>query len=257
MKRLAVLLHGLTAYAVSLATIVYGVGFLIDGLVPKGIDDGPIHSLPHAIAADLALIALFGVQHSVMARQKWKRWYARWLPEATNRSTFVLAASLVLIFGFWRWHPMPEVIWNTSGALRVALLVAYGVAWALVIGSTFLVNHFDLLGVRQVVAYARGTEYAPEPLKDSAAYRLVRHPLMASFLLTFWIAPRMTWGHALFAAGMSAYILIGIAFEERDLVRVFGTTYESYRARVPMLIPRLTNPRHPADPTMVSGRDHE
>jgi len=235
MRKAAVLAYGVLTYSFFLAAMLYAIGFVGDLIVPKTIDRGGRTS--NAVVVDLALVALFGVQHSVMARPAFKKR----VPAPVERTTFVLASALALDLLFALWRPIGAVVWNVP-----LLMPIFWLGWALVIASTFLIDHFDLFGLRQVFAYARGVPYRGLPFKQPRVYGYVRHPLMLSFLIAFWAAPRMTAGHLLFAAGMTVYIVAGVALEERDLVASFGRAYEDYRTRVPMLFPfrlRLGGPR--------------
>jgi protein-S-isoprenylcysteine O-methyltransferase Ste14 len=182
-----------------------------------------------------------------MARTGFKRWWTRLVPRAAERSTYVLASSLVLLFLFWQWRPIPALVWDVAWVPgRWALWGLYGLGWTVAVGSTFLISHADLFGLRQTRAFGRG-ERPPRPrLQTPGLYRYVRHPLMTGLLVAFWATPRMTAGHLLFAAGMTAYVLVGLRFEERDLVRAFGDRYRTYRERVPMLLPRLKRPAEEA-----------
>lgn len=208
MRKAAVLAYGVFTYAFFLATTLYAVGFVGDVVVPKTIDRGG--RTANAVLVDLVLIALFGIQHSVMARRSFKKR----IPAPIERSTYVLASALLLDALFALWRPIDTMIWSVP-----ILRPLFWIGWALVIASTFLIDHFDLFGLRQVVAYARGVEYGGVPWKDSFIYRWLRHPLMLSFLIAFWATPRMTAGHLLFAAGMTVYIVVGVALEERDQTR--------------------------------------
>ena len=237
-KRWLTLLFGCVAYLVFLATTLYGIGFTGGFVVPKTLDDGARGPLWAALLMDLMLVGLFGIQHSLMARVAFKVWWRRLVPEPVERSVFVLAASLLLLLLFWQWRPLPGVVWSfAAGAGHALLVAAFWLGWLAVVVSTFLIDHFDLFGLRQVWLYWRGIAYSPVPFKEAAILRYVRHPLMTSFVIAFWATPRMTVGHLVFAAGMTTYILIGIAYEERDLVRAFGTAYERYRQQVSMLLP--------------------
>jgi protein-S-isoprenylcysteine O-methyltransferase Ste14 len=232
-------LYGVGSYAVTLLTLLYLVGFSADWGVPKSVDSGGGGPVLQAVATDLLLIALFGVQHSVMARAGFKRGWTRVIAPALERSTFMLAACAVLATMFWFWVPIPTVVWRAdAGVPTVILWSLFGLGWLLVLLSTFLIDHFELFGLRQV--YSRlVSRPLPEPrLMTPLVYRHVRHPLYLGFLITFWAVPVMTAGRLLFAAGFTAYILIGIAFEERDLVRQFGDRYRLYREQVGMLLPR-------------------
>lgn len=230
MARIAALVYGALTYLFFLATTLYAVAF-----VGGRIDRGARAPLAMAVAVDLGLVALFGVQHSVMARRSFKRW----IPAPVERTTFVLASAICLDLLFAFWRPVDIVVWSAGGAARAVLIALFWIGWALVVASTFLIDHFDLTGLRQVIAYARGVDYAGVPFKQPAVYNYVRHPLMLSFLVAFWFAPRMTVGHLLFAGGMTAYIVVGIVFEERDLAARYGRAYEEYRTRVPMLVPGM------------------
>jgi protein-S-isoprenylcysteine O-methyltransferase Ste14 len=238
MARILALLYGVTTYVVFLGTFVYAIAF-INGLpVPKTIDTGPVVSFEEAIFVNLLLLALFAIQHSVMARQGFKRWWTQFVPRAVERTTYVLLASLVLILLVWQWRPMPAIVWQVSDptvVLAITGLSFFG--WLVVLFSTFLVNHFELFGLHQVVNNLLGRQMAAPRFRTPLLYKLVRHPLYLGFIIAFWAAPVMTVGHFLFAAVTTAYIFVGIAFEERDLIALFGDEYRRYRERVGMLIP--------------------
>lgn len=241
MTRAFYLLFGVLAYLVFFATFLYLVAFVGNfPQVPLAVDRGPEASTGMAVAIDLALIALFGVQHSVMARAPFKAAWTRIWPEPIERSFYVLLASLCLIVLFLFWRPIPTVIWAvTNSTLTYLLWGLFGLGWLIVLTSTFLINHFELFGLHQVYSHAGG-KGMPEPVfRTPLYYKSVRHPLYTGFLIAFWATPVMTWGHALLAAGFTVYILIAIRHEERDLVRLFGDDYVSYRQRVGMLIPGL------------------
>jgi len=248
MRGLLSLLYGAAAYAASQATLLYFMGFSGNLLVPKSVDVGAGGPWVEALVTDLLLLALFGIQHSVMARRGFKRWWARIVPPAAERSTYGLAACVVLTLLFWFWVPIEApVVWRVEHRAGVALLWSlFGLGWVLALVSTFLIDHFELFGLQQVFARLR-KRALPEPaFKTPLLYRHVRHPLYAGLLLGLWSVPVMTAGRLLFALGLSAYILIGIAFEERDLIRQFGERYRAYREQVGMLIPRLRSPRRAA-----------
>ena len=240
MNRIVAFAYGGISYLIFLGTFVSLVGFVGNIAIPKTIDFGPVVSPGEAIAVDLTLLGLFAVQHSVMARPAFKRWWTRILPPQVERSTYVLVSSLALILLFWRWRPIPWLIWDVRHpAAVIALWGLFGIGWLLVLASTFMIDHFDLFGMRQVDLYAKGRPYTPSPFRIPALYRQVRHPIMLGFLIAFWATPTMTWGHLLFAAVTTAYIVIGIRLEERDLVGAHGETYEEYQKRVPMIVPRF------------------
>lgn len=232
-----VLGYAVAVYLIFVAVLAYSAGFFIGAVVPKGIDSGSRLAWPLAALIDLLLLSLFAVQHTVMARPWFKRRLAAVLPPAAERSTFVLASSGVLALVLWQWRPLGGTVWHLSGAAAGPVLAIYAAGWAVALGSTFLVSHADLSGLRQAVLYARGAPCRPPPFTERGLYRWIRHPLMTGFLIIFWAAPVMTAGHLLFAAASTGYILVGIAFEERDLRRQLGESYRAYAARVPALIP--------------------
>jgi protein-S-isoprenylcysteine O-methyltransferase Ste14 len=241
MKRLLVFAYGLWAYVLFLLTFLYALGFVGNFMVPKSLDSAREGSLLAALAIDLGLLSLFALQHSVMARRGFKGWLTRWLPEPAERSTYVLASSLALglLFAFWR--PLGGTVWEVADPMgRAALLGLFAFGWLLVLVTTFLINHFDLFGLRQVVLYLRNRPYTPLKFRTPGPYRLVRHPLYVGWLFAFWATPTMTATHFLFALVTTAYILVAIRFEERDLVTNFGSAYGSYKRRVPMLVPRFS-----------------
>lgn len=236
--RLAALLYGIVAYVIFLGTFLYAIGFVENFAVPKGIDDGVTGAAWSAIAVNLALLGLFALQHSIMARPGFKQWWTRIVPRPIERSTFVLLTSMALILLFWQWRPIPKVIWQVERDWARLVLTGISLSgWLLVLYATFVIDHFDLFGLRQVFLYFKGREYAHPPFVARSVYRLVRHPLMLGFMVAFWFTPDMTGGHLLFAAVTTAYIVVAIRIEERDLIRFLGDDYREYRRRTPMLIP--------------------
>jgi len=252
--RAALLVFGAGAYAGFLLSVAAAVDFITGaGLVFRGIDSPPTATVAAAVAIDVGLLALFGVSHSVMARDGFKRRWTKLVPPAAERSVYVLTTNLCLALTFWQWRALPEPIWNaTGGAARVAVWTLTAVGGVLAIWSTFLTNHFDLFGLRQVWLAARGLPYTPVAFKQRAIYRVVRHPMMLGILLAFWATPTLSVGHALFAGLMTVYIAIGIHFEERALEHRFGDDYRRSRREVPAVLPfprpASSRPR-PAAPT--------
>jgi protein-S-isoprenylcysteine O-methyltransferase Ste14 len=239
-KRSVAFAYGVASYAVFFATFLYAIGFVGNVIVPKSMDSGREDALLTALLVDLALLGLFAVQHSVMARPAFKEAWKRLVPEPVERSTYVLASSLALILLFWQWRPIGGVVWDVEApVVRDVLHAVCAAGWLTVLASTFLLNHFDLFGLRQVWLHLRGKPYTPIAFRTPAPYRFVRHPLYVGWLLAFWATPSMTAAHLVFALATTGYILTAIQFEERDLVRVHGDAYRRYQQDVPMLVPRL------------------
>jgi len=239
MKKNAIFLYGALSYGVFLATFLYVIGFVGNLWVPKSIDSAPVTSLGQALAIDLVLLAIFAVQHSLMARPFFKRWLTRFIPAAAERSTYVLASSLALILLVLGWQPIGGVVWDVSSTAMAPVIHAiFGCGWLLVLVSTFLIDHFDLFGLRQVWLQLRGRPYTPPQFKDAWLYRHIRHPLYLGFFLGIWATPTMTIAHLVFAVMCSAYILVGTRLEERDL-REAHPEYERYAREVPRYLPAL------------------
>ncbi|MCK1745574.1 isoprenylcysteine carboxylmethyltransferase family protein [Bradyrhizobium sp. 139] len=245
--RLAIPLYAIVSYGVFTASFLYALGFVGNYVVPKSIDVGSHTNLSEAIVVDLLLLGLFAIQHSVMARPAFKRWWTKFLPVACQRSTYVLLSSLILLLLFWQWRPIPTPVWQASGIAAWVLTGVHWLGWLIVLASTYMIDHFDLFGLRQAFFALRGAEMPGQSFRTPLLYKIVRHPLMLGFLLAFWATPEMTAGHLLFAVANTAYILVALQFEERDLVTEFGATYQQYRRRVPMLVPRIFGHRRTED----------
>lgn len=232
--------YGLASYCAFLGTILYTIGFVSGFGVPKTIDTGQAAPLSEALIVNILLLSVFTVQHSVMARKPFKKWLTQFIPSVVERSTYVLLSSLALILLFWQWRPITHVVWHMSEPTLAIVLFGLSLfGWLLVFASTFLISHLELFGLRQVLLNLTGQRQAEPQFRTPMLYKIVRHPLYLGFVIAMWATPLMTAGHLLFAVGATAYILVGIALEERDLSELFGDEYNHYRQRVPMLVPLL------------------
>jgi len=245
-RRIGVLAYGAVCYLIFLATFLYALGFVGGFVVPKSIDSAPELPFWLALLVDVGLLGVFAVQHSVMARPAFKRWLTRLIPAAAERSTYVLLSSAALLLSFWLWQPIGGDIWRVEQPLGAALLyVGFAFGWGLVLVTTFLINHFDLFGLRQVWAYFRAEPARPLAFVTPGPYRLVRHPLYLGWLCAFWFTPAMTVAHLVFALVTTAYILFAIRLEERDLEAEHGASYRRYKENTPMILPSLTRSAAP------------
>jgi protein-S-isoprenylcysteine O-methyltransferase Ste14 len=238
MGRFTAFLYGVASYFLFFFTFLYAVGFVSGIVVPKTIDTGTVVPMAEALIVNLILMTLFAIQHSVMARPRFKQWWTRYVPKSVERSTYVLLSSLALILLFWQWRPLPTAVWHIeNSSIAMAITGLSFVGWLIVLTSTFLINHFELFGLHQVANNLAGREMPTPRFRAPLFYKFVRHPLYLGFIIAFWAAPRMTIGHLLFAAVTTAYIVVGALLEERDLIDMFGDEYRRYKERVSMLVP--------------------
>ena len=238
MSKVLEFIYGIVCYVVFLLSFIYAIGFVGNMVVPKSIDSGFVSSTAQSLIVNLILLGLFAVQHTIMARPRFKQWWTKSIPIQIERSTFVLIASLLLFLLYWQWRPMTTLIWSVEhSVIKAVLLALFWIGWVTVLISTFMIDHFDLFGLRQVYLHLRSQEYHHAKLMTTGMYKYVRHPIMLGFIVAFWATPYMTSGHLLFAIATTAYIIIGIQFEEHDLKHFLGKDYEDYRRRVSMLIP--------------------
>jgi protein-S-isoprenylcysteine O-methyltransferase Ste14 len=241
LKRSLIFVYGVICYAIFFVTYLYAIGFIGNLVVPKTLDSGPQGPFWQALLIDFLLLGVFAAQHSVMARPWFKRAWTQVVPEPAERSTYVLFSSVALIALFAFWQPLGGVIWNVEQpTMRTLIYYVFGLGVGIVLVSTFLINHFDLFGLRQVWIHLRGEQYTHLSFRTPLFYKYVRHPLYVGWLMAFWATPTMTAAHLLFAMMTTAYILMAIRWEERDLITLHGSRYQKYRESVPMLVPRLT-----------------
>ena len=238
MARLLALIYGIAAYLLFLVVFLYAIGFVENLLVPQSIDSGVEGAFVPSLLIDAILLGIFAVQHSVMARPGFKRWWTKMVPHSIERSTYVLLSSLALVLLFWQWRPLPSVVWDVKNSLGSLIIWGlFWLGWLIVLTSTFLINHFDLFGLRQVYLNLRNQQYTHLTFKAVGLYKLVRHPIMLGFIIAFWATPHMTVGHLVFAVATTAYIFIALQLEERDLVTYHGDDYNEYKKQVSMLWP--------------------
>jgi protein-S-isoprenylcysteine O-methyltransferase Ste14 len=238
-RRIGAVAYGVTCYAIFFVVFLYLIGFVGNFAVPKSLDSGVAGPIGTAWIVNIGLMLLFGLQHSVMARPGFKAWFTRVVPRSIERSTYVLATSVALVVLFWAWQPIPIAIFELQGVARTAAIATYFAGYGLVLYSTFLIDHFDLFGLRQVFLRAMGRTYTEKRFATPALYRVMRHPIYVGWFITFWATPTFTVGHLLFAVGMTAYMLAAIPLEERDLEAALGEPYRSWRARTPAFVPRF------------------
>ncbi len=238
MGRIISFVYGVLAHLGFLVAFMYLIGFLGNFVVPKSIDSGQAGPVGQALLINVILIAIFGIPHSVMARPGFKQWWTKVVPQHIERSTYVMISNLLVALLMWQWQPMVGVIWNVEHPVGASVLWGlFGIGWVMIVLTSFVINHFDLFGLRQVYLHLRGMEYTPLEFKAKWIYQYIRHPLMLGWIIAFWSTPQMSAGHLVFAVGTTVYILIAIQFEERDLVKYHGEDYENYRRKVSMLIP--------------------
>ncbi len=251
LTRLFALFYGGACYVTFLGVFVYAIGFIGGFMTPTMIDGVPTRPLGQALLINVGLLAAFALQHSGMARPAFKRWWTRVVPEWAERSTYVLLSSLAMIALFIYWEPVGGVVWNSTGEVTYAIVTLYAIGWLVLLYTTFLIDHFDLFGLSQVWARFTGATLRPPHFHTPSLYRHIRHPLYVGWLMIFWAAPTMTVAHFVFAVATTAYILLAIPLEERDLIAAYGERYIQYRRTTPMLIPRISNKRRSERPSVT------
>jgi protein-S-isoprenylcysteine O-methyltransferase Ste14 len=238
MKKILVIFYGIVAYLVFLIAFLYAIGFVGNMLVPKSIDSGAEIPLLNAALINIGLLSLFAIQHSIMARPAFKKWFTQFINPAIERSTYVLLSSFVLLLLYWKWEPMTTVVWETQGTLATILMAIFFLGWLIVFLSTFMISHFELFGLTQIYQNYKEQKLTYPKFQVNLFYKIVRHPIMLGFIIAFWAAPVMTYGHLLFAGVTTAYILVAVKFlEEKDLKKIVGEDYEAYQKKVPMIFP--------------------
>ena len=238
MKKVLIIIYGILAYIVFLTAFLYAIGFVGNLFVPKSIDSGEEISQIPAVLINLGLLSLFALQHSIMARPAFKKWFTQFINPAIERSTYILLSSLILLFMYWKWQPMTAIVWETEATVSSILMVVFFSGWLIVFLSTLMISHFELFGLTQIYQNFKNQSLTTPKFQVNWFYKLVRHPIMLGFIIAFWAAPTMTFGRLLFAVVTTAYILIAVKFlEEKDLKKIIGKDYEAYQMRVPMIFP--------------------
>tara|TARA_R110002051_G_scaffold297564_2_gene364003 strand:+ start:53305 stop:54042 length:738 start_codon:yes stop_codon:yes gene_type:complete len=238
MKKVLIVIYGIIAYLIFLVAFLYAIGFVGNLFVPKSIDTGEETSLIPAVIINLGLLSLFALQHSIMARPAFKKWFTKIIDPAMERSTYILLSSLILLFMYWKWQPMTTIVWETENIVSLIVMAIFFLGWTIVFLSTFMISHFELFGLTQIYQNFKDQSLTYPEFQVNWFYKLVRHPLMLGFIIAFWAAPTMTYGRLLFAVVTTAYMLIAVKYlEEKDLRNLLGKDYENYQKRVPMIFP--------------------
>lgn len=238
MKKVLIVIYGIIAYLIFLVAFLYAIGFVGNLFVPKSIDTGEEISLVPAVLINLGLLSLFALQHSIMARPAFKKWFTKIIDPAMERSTYILLSSLILLFMYWKWQPMTTIVWDTENIVSLIVMAIFFLGWTIVFLSTFMISHFELFGLTQIYQNFKDQSLTYPEFQVNWFYKLVRHPLMLGFIIAFWAAPTMTYGRLLFTVVTTAYMLIAVKYlEEKDLRNLLGKDYENYQKRVPMIFP--------------------